>query len=210
MEHIAIEARPRDGRATKGELKRQRRMGHIPAAIFGRGTEPALVTVEARELARVLNSDAGKNTLIDLSFGGRRHLVKLAEVDMDPITRVFLHVGLHTIAANEQTKATVPVEIVGEPEEVRTGVALLEVGTQSVEVTSLPEDLVASLTLDVSNMHIGDVLHVSDLKVPERIEVLTAQDAPLVSLHVMPSMVEEVQETIDAESAEASEGEESA
>jgi large subunit ribosomal protein L25 len=204
MEHIAIEARRRDAAVTKAERKRLRRAGHIPAAVFGKGIEPVLVTVEAKELAKVLQSDAGTNTLIDLSLEGARHLVKLTQVDLDPIARTFLHVGLHKIAANEASKATIPVEIVGEPEEVRTGVAMLEPGASSVDVRCLPEDLVASLTLDVSGMKIGDVRYVSDLSVPPRMEVLSAPDTALVSLHVTPAMVEEATEAADEASAEAS------
>lgn len=195
MEHIAIEARPRGGTATKGERKRMRREGHIPAAVFGKGIDPVLVTVEARDLAKVLRSEAGQNTLIDLSLGSDRHLVKLTDVELDPIERTFLHVGLHKIAANETTKASIPVEVVGEPEEVRLGIAMLESSAAAVDVKCLPEDLVATLMLDVSDMKIGDVRYVSDLSVPRRIEILSSPDTALVSLHTLPSMVEEVAET---------------
>jgi large subunit ribosomal protein L25 len=198
MEHIAIEARPRAS-TTKGEQKRQRRMGHIPAAVFGRGMDPVLVSVEARDLARVLQSDAGVNTLIDLSVNGARHLVKLAEVELDPIARTFLHVGLHKIQANELGRATIPIEIVGEPEAVRIGEALLEPGTSTVDVKCLPEDLVSAFTLDVSDMKVGDVRTIGDLTVPDRIEVMSAPDTAIVSLHVLRAMVDEDAETTPAD-----------
>ncbi len=130
-------------------------------------------------------------------------------MDLDPIARTFLHVGLHKIAANEASKATIPVEVVGEPEEVRTGLALLEPGASSVEVKYLPEDLVAALTLDVSDLRIGDVRYVSDLPVPPRMEILSAPDTALVSLHVKAALIEEATEAADEASAEAS-GEENA
>lgn len=200
MEHIAIEARRRET-ATKGERKRQRRSGQIPAAVFGRGIEPVLVSVEARDLARVLQSEAGANTLIDLSLAGDRHLVQLTEVEIDPISRTFLHVGLHKIAANELTKATVPVEITGEPEEVRTGIGLLEPGALYVDVRCLPEDVPATLTMDVSDLKLGEALHASDLTLPPRVELLSAPETSIVSLHTKPSMVEEVAETGEEQAA---------
>ena len=210
MEHMSIEARPRNAGVTKSELKRLRRMGHIPAAVFGRGMEPVLVTVDARALNRVLGSEAGVNTLIDLTLEGRRHLVRLTEVDLDPIARTFLHVGLHTIQRNEASKATVRIEIVGEPEDVHTGLALLEPGALSVEVKSLPEDLVPALTLDISDMKIGDVRHVSDLPIPERLELLSAPDTAIVSVRAKPAMVEEATEAADEASADASPAEDGA
>jgi large subunit ribosomal protein L25 len=204
MEHIPVEARPRTADATKGERNRLRREGHIPAAVFGKGMEPVLVTVEARELARVLRSGAGANTLIDLSLGDQRHLVKLTEVEMDPIARTFLHVGLHKIVGNEPAKATVPVELVGEPEDVRSNMAILEPGSLSVDIKCPPESMVSAIALDVSDMKVGDVKHASDLDLPAGFELLSAPDTAIVSVHVARAMVEEVQQTIDAASAEAS------
>ena len=205
MEHIAVEARPRTANVTKGERNRLRRMGHIPAAVFGKGMDPVLVTVEAKALAKVLLSDAGKNTLIDLSLGDSRHLVRLAEVEMDPIHRTFLHVGLHKMAVGEATKATIPVLVVGEPEDVRLGQAMLEPGAGSLEVKCLPEDMIAHLDLDVSDMHIGDVRFASDLKLPPRMELLSPPDTALVSLHTLASHVEEFSETGAEQPAEETE-----
>lgn len=184
MEHIAIEARLRGATVTKGERKRLRRAGQIPAAVFGKGMDAVLVTVEARDLAKVLGSDAGTNTLIDLSLGTQRHLVKLTEVDIDPITRTFQHVGLHKIQANEQQKAVVSVEIIGEPEAVRLGDGLLEQGTLAIEVRSLPDSLPAHLSLDVSALTIGDALHASDVPLPAGVELVSPPDTGIVSLRV--------------------------
>lgn len=199
MEHIAIEARPRPGNLTKGERNRLRRIGHIPAAVFGKGMEPVLVTVAASDLAKVLHAEAGVNTLIDLTLESGRHLVRLTEVDIDPVQRTFLHVGLHKIAANELQKATVPIEIVGEPEDVRMGRSLLETGLSQLDVRCLPGDVPASLTLDVSDMQTGDTRHAADLTLPPRVELLSPADTSIVSVRTKPSMVEEVAEEQQAE-----------
>ncbi len=183
MEHIAVEAQARPLNITKGERARLRRAGHIPAAIFGKGKETVLVTVEARDLAKILASEGGTNTLVDLTIDGARHLAKLTEVEIDPIKRAFLHVGLHAISATETQKSQIPVEITGEPESVHLGDAVLEHGTQHVEVRAMPEATPGHFTLDVSNMQIGDVLHASDLTLPAGVELLTPLDAALASLH---------------------------
>jgi len=204
MEHMTLEAKPRPENESKGAVKRRRREGQIPANLFGRGMETRLVVLEARDLVRVLQSDAGVNTLIDLNIEGQRHLVKLTNVEMEPVTRTFRHIGLHKLATGETTKATIPIELIGEPDTVSTGVAVLEPNLNAVEVRCLPEKLIASLPLDVSDMQIGDVKHVSDLSFPEGVEVLTQTDLPIVSLHVSRQSVAEAQEAADAASAEAS------
>ena len=189
MEHIAIEARPRLANTSKGERNRLRRAGHIPAAVFGRGIEGVLVTIEARDIAKVLASDAGANTLIDLSLEGARHLVKLAEVEINPLTRNFQHIGLHKISANEAQKATVTVELIGEPESVRLNEAILDQAHFTIDVKALPEQLATHITLDVSDMQIGDVKHASDISLPSGNELLSAEDSVIVSVKIARELV---------------------
>ena len=202
MEHIAIEAQPRAAHVSKGVRKQLRRAGHIPAAVFGRGVGTTLVTVEAKDIARVLASNAGQNTLIDLSVGGARHLAKLTEVEIDPISRVLNHVGLHTIQASESQKATVPIELVGEPEAIHMGTGVLESGTLTLDVKALPEKLAPSITVDVSRLNIGDVLYASDVTMPDGHELLTSPDIAIASLHVARQIVSETE--LDREEDEIS------
>lgn len=201
MLHIALEARPRPTTMTKGEQKRLRRLGRIPAAIYGKGMEAVLVTVEARDLARVLSSEAGTNTLVDLTLDGERHLVKMTDVDMDPIARTFRHVGLHKLVGNEMSKATVPIEIVGVPAEVATGDAVLETSMATVDVKGLPENLTSSFILDVSEMKIGDVKHISDVPLPEGFELLSAGDIAVVLVRA--AMAAQPEDEAPAAAAEA-------
>lgn len=189
MEHIAIEAKPRLAGTSKGERNRLRRAGHIPAAVFGKGIEGVLVTVEAKDVAKVLASDAGANTLIDLSLEGARHLVKLAEVEINPLTRNFQHIGLHKISATESQKATVTVELIGEPESVRLNEGILDQAHFTIDVKALPERLATHITLDVSDMEIGDVKHASDIALPSGNELLSPEDTVIVSVKVARELV---------------------
>jgi large subunit ribosomal protein L25 len=189
MEHIAIEARTRQANTSKGERNRLRRAGHIPAAVFGKGIDGVLVTIEAKDVAKVLASDAGANTLIDLSLDGARHLVKLAEVEINPLTRNFQHVGLHKISATEPQKATVPVELIGEPEAARLNEGILDQANFTIDVKALPERLATHITLDISEMQIGDVKHASDIALPAGNELLSPEDTVIVSLKVARELV---------------------
>jgi large subunit ribosomal protein L25 len=189
MEHIAIEARTRQANTSKGERNRLRRAGHIPAAVFGKGIDGVLVTIEAKDVAKVLASDAGANTLIDLSLDGARHLVKLAEVEINPLSRNFQHVGLHKISASEPQKATVPVELIGEPEAARLNEGILDQAHFTIDVKALPERLASHITLDISQMQIGDVKHASDIPLPAGNELLSAEDTVIVSLKLARELV---------------------
>lgn len=208
MLHIAIEARPRAAGQTKGDRKRMRREGHVLGSVYGKGMDSIPVTVEARDLVRVLSAESGVNTLIDLSLGGKRHLVRLADMDHDPITRSLRHVGLHTIVANEAQKATVPVEIVGEPAAVTSGDGVLELSAQVIDIKALPENMVSSLLLDVSEMQIDDSKHASDLPLPKGFELVSAPDTLLAALRTKRdlAMPEEPEKADDAEAAPAADG----
>jgi large subunit ribosomal protein L25 len=183
MEHIAIVARPRSATMTKGERKRLRRAGHIPAAIFGRGPASTLVTVEARDLARVFSAPSGRNTLIDVSVDDVRQLVRIADFDIDPISRMFLHVGLHRISGTELEKATIPIELIGEPEAIRMGTGSLVQGSLIVEVRALPDALPGTIQIDISELHIGSSLHASDIVLPKGVELVSPPDTSIVALH---------------------------
>jgi len=214
MQHIAIEVTPRPERLTKGERKQLRKDGNILATVYGKGQESVPVTVKASDLARVFRAETGINTLIDLPLNGKRHVVKMEHVEQDPITHHILHVGLHEIQANEPQKATIAVEIVGEPDAVHTKEGVLELNATTVEVKCLPEQAVTSVVLDVSDMTINDVRRAGDLKLPGGFELLTDPDMMLASLHVLKARVTEEEatgevgpekETSQAEAAEPAE-----
>ena len=190
MEHVAIEAQPRAPHNTKGERKQMRKAGNIPASLFGKGITSQTVTVNAKDIAKVLTSDTGANTLVDLTYEGKRHLVRLTNLEVDPIQKTLQHVGLQAISAREPQKATVPLELTGEPQPVTLNEALLEVNLNSLDVKALPERMVASLPLDVSNMQVGDVLYARDVPLPSGFELTTLEDTPVVSVKVAKVVVD--------------------
>jgi large subunit ribosomal protein L25 len=200
MEHIAVEARPRASHLTKGERKDLRRHGMILGSVYGRGMDSVSVLVEGRDIVRLFQTEAGKNTLIDLKLDGKQHLVRVTNIETDPISRVPLHVGLQKISAREPQKVSIPVEFVGEPEAVRINDAHLEGPSPVVDVRALPESLVPSLTIDISEMSVGDVKRAGDISLPQGFELLSDPEMPLVSLRPNQLVVEEAETS--AESAE--------
>lgn len=195
MGTIAIEAKRREKR-TKGEIKRLRRQGGVPGAVFGRGVEPYLVEISARQLVSVLASESGMNTMIDLTVEGKKSSVMISELERDPLTRGFLHVGFHQINRREKIHTYVPIRLSGDPEPVRTKEAILEQSLERLEVRALPGEIPPHIDVDVSGMTIGSVLRVSDLPANDKLEVLTAEDTAVASVHVARVAREEVVEEL--------------
>lgn len=184
MLHIAVTAQSRPERLAKSARKNLRKSGRVLASVYGKGQPSTSVLLSASDISRVLSAETGENTLIDLSISdapGRR-LARIVAIEMEPITNRFRHVGLHIISATESQKAEVTVEFLGEPGDVHNKVGVLDVGSATVEIVALPEDLIGHLAIDVSQMVIGDVLHVSDLELPARVELVTDPTTVLVSL----------------------------
>ena len=206
MQTIAIEAKRREKR-TKGEVKQMRRKGIVPGAVFGRGVEPYLVEVSARELVQVLASESGVNTMIDLKVEGKKSSVMISELDRDPLTRGFLHVGFKQINRSEKIHAHIPIRLVGEPDPVRVKEAILDQSLESLDVRALPGDLPPHIELDVSAMTIGSVVRVADLPTNDKLEILTSEDTPIAAVHVARAAHEEVVEALgEAAPAEESGG----
>ncbi|HEX5323066.1 MAG TPA: 50S ribosomal protein L25 [Capsulimonadaceae bacterium] len=203
MQTIAIEAKRRE-KQSKGEVKRLRRQGRVPGAVFGRGIEPYLVEITTRQLVQVLGSESGLNTMIDLSVEGKKSSVMISELERDPITRGFLHVGFHHVSRTEKIHTHVPIRLTGEPEPVKTKEAVMDQSLERLEVRALPGDLPPYIEVDVSELTIGSVLRVADVPKNDKLEIHTPEDTPIATVHVpRAAVVEPSEAAAEAEAAEA-------
>jgi large subunit ribosomal protein L25 len=187
----------------KGAARRLRAAGRVPAVLYGHGTKPRSLSVDAREFSHALRTDAGTNVLLELQVGRTRHLALAKEIQRHPVRGTFTHVDFIVVRRGEMVQVTVPVHLVGEAPGVREGgIAdqdLYQVHVEA-EVTSVPDAVEA----DVSGLRIGDVLRVGELKAPAGSTILEDPEASVVS--VVPPVVEPTPEAEEAE-AEAAEGE---
>ena len=183
MEHLSVKATLR-GKQSRGEMTRMRQTGQVPVSVSGKGMEPVSLYVAASDIGRILHAKTGMNTLIDIAFDGGRHVARLANVERDTIKNTIMSVSLQKIASGELRKATIGLEVVGEPESVRDGAGMLATLLHSLEVRALPEKLVASLTVDASALGMGEGIRAGDIALPEGFELLTDPDALIVSVHV--------------------------
>jgi large subunit ribosomal protein L25 len=194
--------------AGKGAARRLRASGRVPAVLYGHGTKPQHLSVDARQFGQALRTDAGVNVLIQLEVGRARHLALAKEIQRHPVKGSLIHVDFIEVRRGEKVHVSVPVHLVGEAPGVREGgIAdqdLYQVNVEA-EVTAVPEVVEA----DVSGLGIGDVLRVADLKAPNGAVILDDPEAPVVSV-VAPTVEAEpeAEEAEEAEGAEAAAAEE--
>lgn len=203
----------------KSETKRIRREGGIPATVYGKGVESKAVTIPADEFAQLLKTPGGRLSLIDLKIDGKAqkaHPVLIKEIQRDPITKQILHVDLHRVSMNEPVHASVPIVLVGEAPGTKQG-GILEQFTPALEIRTLPDHIPTHIDVDVSHLELGESIHVSDIQLPDGIELLgpvpenvvATVRLPVVRVEAAPEAEEAAEEAAPAEKpAEAGAGSE--
>lgn len=185
-----LEAVKRETRG-KNEARRLRVAGRIPAVVYG-GTnqEPLAVSVDPKILSRILHSDSGLNTLIDLQIdgaAGARVLVK--DFLLDPIHHRLLHADFYRLSLDKKITVTVPIELKGEAKGVKLQGGVLDFPNRDVEVEVLPTEIPESIEIDVSELTIGQGVRLKDLA--EGAKWTPVSDPDTLLVHVVPPRAEE-------------------
>ena len=209
MENNQLVAEAREA-STKGAARAVRREGRIPAVLYGEG-DPKTLSVDAREWGSRFRYASG-NTIIKLSLGNDDFNVLVKDSQEDILSGRVNHIDFYAIHAGQKLHTMVPVLVEGNSIGVREG-GILESKIEELEVVCLPKDIPANFTVDISELGVGDSLHVSDIVVPEGVEVRMDPDATLVvvshsKLEVEPVAEGEEGEEMEAEAAETAADEE--
>ncbi|MGH2663885.1 MAG: 50S ribosomal protein L25/general stress protein Ctc [Actinomycetota bacterium] len=205
MAEVTLKAQPRDD-VGKGAARRARAAGRVPAVLYGPEMEPHRLSVDARELWHALHTDAGINVLINLTLDGESYLTMPREVQRDIVRGTLLHVDLLRIRKDVAIQVDVPVHLVGDSVGVKEG-GVVEHHLWELKVECLPTQVPESVEADIAQLSIGDSLHVSDLRVPQHITILTPPEETLVSVVPPPILEVPEAEVPEEEAAEAAEGE---
>lgn len=171
-EKLQVELREQIG---KQEAKRLRRSGKIPAIVYGAGGETLPLLVDHRQFIAMLQRTGAETVLIDLAVAGskdRRWKTILREVQRHPRSGELLHIDFQRISMTEKITVGVALHIVGEAFGVKNQSGILDHHLREVEVHCLPADMPSHLEVDVSELRIGDTIHVSDLQI-EGVEFVT-------------------------------------
>jgi len=209
-----ISARSRESRG-KGAARQTRREGRIPGVLYGHGEDSVSLSVDANELQKLVHSISIENTIVDLDLGsGEPYKVLIRELQRHPFRDEFVHIDFFHVAMDEKIQVEVPIVLIGTPTGVKNKGGVLDHQLRELEVFCLPGSIPEKIELDVSNLDIGDSIHVSDIELPD-VEILTELDRAVVAVLAPTVMeVEEVAEEALAEpevigrGKEAEEGEE--
>ncbi len=192
---IVVKAEVREGRG-KNDTRRLRREGKIPVSIYGGGGTAVAAVAELSDLAAILRSDSGVNTVFSLDVKGDGVSdVIFQDRQIDAVKGRLMHADLRRIAKGEKMELSVHLVITGDAPGLMEAGAVLNTPLNEIKVLAEPANVPESITVDVSNLHAGETIHVSDLSVPKNVEITEAADTVVASIVVVHEVVEETAET---------------
>ena len=200
-----LEAVRRDGRG-KNEANRLRAAGRIPGVVYGarpggRAPVGVAVAVDPKEVSRILHSDSGVNTLINLRLDGSETRVMVKEFQVDPVTHALLHADFYQLAMDRAITVTVPIVLKGESRGVKVQGGLLDFVTREIEVECLPTDIPEHIDVDVTELMLNQSVRLRDLPQSPKWKPVSEGDTMLV--HVVMPKAEESAAAATADAAAA-------
>lgn len=200
MERLQVKATLRDSKK-KGAARKIRAQGDIPGVVYGADMEPLTLKVNQHDFDKALKGSEITNVLIDLEIEGKETLpVMLRDFQVDILKRFFTHVDFQKIDLKKKIKLEIPVHLVGKAPGVKEG-GILEHSRRTLEVRCLPTAIPDAIDVDVSHLDIGDTIHLTDLKLPEGVEMISAADVTIAA--VVEPKEEKIEEVVAEEGAPA-------
>jgi large subunit ribosomal protein L25 len=212
-EKIVVKAEKRDSRG-KNTNRRLRAEGKIPVVVYGGGTESLAAVADLKDLAAILRTDTGVNTVFSLDIPGVGiNDVIFQDRQIDPIRGRLLHADLRRFARGEKIEMTVPIHLLGEPEALKEEGAVLTQALREIKVLCEPANTPDSIDVDVTALTSEHAVHVSDLKVGPGIEIHELPETVVASIVIVKEVELEPQleegaepEVVGEETAEGGEG----
>ena len=184
-EKIVVKAEKRET-GGKNVNRRLRAEGKVPVVVYGGGTESLAAVAELKDLAAILRTDTGVNTVFSLDIPGEGvNDVIFQDRQIDAIRGRLIHADLRRFARGEKIEMTVPIHLIGEPEALKEEGAVLTQALREIKVLCEPANTPESIDLDVSGLTAEHALHVSDLRVGEGIEMHEAPETVVASIVIV-------------------------
>lgn len=178
-----VAAEPRSSRG-KNEARRTRVAGKIPAIVYGAFKDPQAVSVNPKDILKIIRGKSGHNAIFDVEIAGiERTPVIVADEQYDPVKDTLIHIDLKRIDLTRKLRVSIPVHTHGEAKGVKQQGGVLDVVTRSVEIECIPDNIPNQFDVDVTELMIGNNIRVSDLQPGDGIRILTNPDA--VIAHVV-------------------------
>jgi large subunit ribosomal protein L25 len=196
----------------KGQARELRRQGLVPAVLYGPKIDAVPLTISVKDLQNIYKASGSEHMVLSLIInngGTQRKTAMIKELQTAPATSDYLHVDFYEVALDQAIQVNVPVEVVGTSKGVERG-GYLQVVRHNLEVSCLPTDVPSSITVDISDLDIGDSIHVDKITVGDEVTLLYETNFTVITV-VAPMAEEEEaeeEELEEGEEAEVSEGEE--
>jgi large subunit ribosomal protein L25 len=187
----------------KNEARRLRKSGRIPAVLYGARKTAMAISLDPKQIARILHSESGHNTIFDLRVGDENTKAMIVDWQYEPIKGALLHIDLKRIAMDERLQVAVPIILKGEAAGVKTQGGILEQVLREVQIECLPGDIPSHIDVDVSELVFGKMLRVADLPHDGRLKYLTDEDQTVAHIVSVKEVVEAAPAEAGAEAAAA-------
>lgn len=184
----------------KGSSRAMRREGRIPAILYGAGKDPILLSLERLEFEAIMRNQSSGNMLLNLSIKNGKTIkrtVMIKETQVHPVTLDYLHLDFYEVAMDQKIRVNVPVVPVGKSTGVELG-GVLQIVRREIEVLCLPQNIPESFELDISNLDIGDSLHVEEIPHEESVEIPADTNFTVITV-LSPKKEAEVEEEEEGE-----------
>ena len=200
MEQIVLKAKKRDVRGK--QVKVYRREGQLPAIVYGRGIDPIPVVLDYREAIHILPT-LTSSQLVVVEVDGNQHMSLVREKQRHPVSGALLHVDFQRVSMTERLRTNVMLELFGEAPAVKNYGGILVTVQEEVEVECLPSDLPEKIRVSLAELvNIGDSIHVRDLVLPPKVDVLSDPGDMIVVVTAPEAEEVVVEEAIGAEEPE--------
>jgi large subunit ribosomal protein L25 len=182
---ITVRAKQREGHG-KNDARRVRRAGMVPISVYGGEGESVAALAQLSDLAAILRSESGRNTIFTIDIEGiGSSEVMFHERQIDPVRGRLIHADLTRLVKGQKIEVTVPLHLVGEPVGVREEQGVLEQIIREIEIRCEPREIPDVVNVDVSNLGVHDVLHISDIQVAEGIEILNQPEIVIATVGIV-------------------------
>jgi large subunit ribosomal protein L25 len=158
----------------KGASRRLRHEGKVPAIIYGAGRPPRSITFDHNKVMQQLDNESFYSSILNVKVGEKSQAAILKDVQRHPAKRLIMHIDLQRIVEDQAIKMNVPIHYLGEEDAVgvREGGGTVTKMVNDVEVTCLPKDLPEYLELDISHLELDEMMYITDVKLPEGVEIV--------------------------------------
>jgi large subunit ribosomal protein L25 len=190
MATVSLAAKAR-GTLGTGNARKLRQAGEVPAVIYGHSRDAQALTINSREIEKLLQQIAGTSTVIELTVDGKVARTLIREIQRHPFKRSVLHVDFQELVAGEKVTLRVPLRFHGTPVGVRESGGILEETMHQISLRVDPATIPDHIDVDVSAIQIGHSIHIRDLNLPAGAEVMDDEDAPVAIVSAPRAVVEE-------------------